>query len=361
MILRGKHALKLTRMLDLFSREDDWLILVNADPDAMAAAMALKRIMAHRTGEVAIARINAITRPDNLAMVRYLRIPMIPWDSTLCAFFSKFALVDSQPHHSIDFAGVPFSLVVDHHPLSAEHPVQAAFCDIEPASGSTSTLFTEYLRTLGIRPGSLLATALQYGIRTDTATFTRKVSEGDMRAYQYLAGHADTALLTRIMRSEYLPGWLKYFSRAFASLHSCGKGHYTFLGMVENPDILVVIADFFTRVHGLTWIAVCGAYMPKAEAKAEPQNEQNGKVVIIFRGDGRTSDVGHFAAERLGDLGSAGGHRNMARAEFPVAAVEGKNIEVFVFKRLERRKPLPLPVQVPIQEPSLDTHHNDPV
>lgn len=342
MALRGKYAPRLAKLLEMFSREDDWLILVTADPDAMAAAMALKRIMSRRTGEVAIARTNAITRPDNLAMVRYLHIPMVPWDNTLCSFFSRFALVDSQPHHNAAFAGIPFSIVIDHHPLVPEHPVNAPYADIEPRLGSTSTLFTEYLRTLGIRPGALLATALQYGIRTDTATFTRKVSEGDMRAYQYLAGHANASLLTRIMRSEYLPGWLKYFSRAFASLHACGRGHYAFLGLVENPDILVVIADFFTRVHGLVWIAVCGVY----RSPGIPENE--GTVVVIFRGDGRTCDVGRLAADRLDSLGSAGGHKAMARAEFPLTAAEGRNIEVFVFKKLEgahrpKREPGGLP------------------
>ena len=38
----------LQTMLDLFHREDDWLIPISADPDAMASAMALKRIMSRR-------------------------------------------------------------------------------------------------------------------------------------------------------------------------------------------------------------------------------------------------------------------------------------------------------------------------
>lgn len=323
----------MTRLLNMLSREEDWLILVNADPDALASAMALKRILAHRAGEVNIARINAITRPDNLAMVRYLRIPLIPWDQTLCGLFHRFALVDSQPHHNAAFAGVPFSLVVDHHPLLPEHASLAStqvpdpLVDIQPDYGATSTLFCEYLRTLGIRPGVTLATALLYGIRTDTGVFTRKTTEADLRAYQSLAKNADTTLLTRITRSEYLPGWIKYFSRAFATLHECGSGRYAYLGQVENPDILVVVADFFTRVHGLRWIAVCGVYGDGSD----PGNET---IVVIFRGDGLSMDMGRFAAERLAHLGSAGGHRAVARAEFPLAQAAGSNVEVFVFKLL---------------------------
>ena len=106
-----KLSSRLTQLLELFNRNDDWLIVINADPDAMASAMALKRIMSHRTGKVTIARINEISRPDNLAMIRYLRIPMLPLTDKLKASYSHFAMVDSQPHHNPAFAGIPFSIL----------------------------------------------------------------------------------------------------------------------------------------------------------------------------------------------------------------------------------------------------------
>ena len=187
-------SVRLAQLLELFNRNEDWLIMVNADPDAMASALALKRILARRAGKVRMARINEITRPDNLAMSRYLRIPLIAWSDTLRPFFQRFALVDSQPHHNPAFADVPFSVVVDHHPLVPEHPVQAAYVDIRPQYGAASAIFAEYLRALRIRPGTRLATALLYGIRTDTGSFTRKVADADIRAYQWLAGHADTEI-----------------------------------------------------------------------------------------------------------------------------------------------------------------------
>lgn len=319
----GRHS-RPQQLLDLLARDEDWLILVNADPDAMASALALKRLFARRAGDVHIARINEIRRPDNLAMVRYLRIPMLRWDSSLCGLFHRFALVDSQPSHSPLFAGIPFSVVIDHHPVTT--PLSIPFVDIRPNAGSTSTIMTEYLRTLRIRPGALLATALQYGIRTDTASFTRHANEQDMRAYQLLAKFANASLLQRIMHSEYLPEWLPYFTRAFSSLHGCSGGGYAFLDIVENPDILVVVADFFTRVHGMAWIAISGVYHDPVKGET---------IVVIFRGDGRL-DLGRFAADRFHSLGSAGGHRTMARAELPLAAAEGRNVEVFLYRNISR-------------------------
>ncbi len=175
-----KLETKLTHLQELFDRAERWLIVINADPDAMASALALKRIMIHRVDDVAIARVNEITRPDNLAMARYLRIPMVKLTPTLSAQFDRFAVVDSQPHHHPSFKDLHFSLVIDHHPLVEEHPVVADFKEIRNEYGATSTIMTEYLYNLGIRPGKLLATALQFGIKTDTASFERAFHDVDM-------------------------------------------------------------------------------------------------------------------------------------------------------------------------------------
>ena len=320
----SKNRKTMQSMLDLFERDDDWLIVINADPDALASALALKRIMAHRVGKVRISHINPITRPDNLAMIRYLGIPLIPYKRDLAGVFAKQAIVDSQPHHNVEFGDLSPAIVIDHHPLSPEHPCLAAYCDIRPSgapgSATTSAILAEYLHALRIRPSVRLATALQYGIRTDTAGFTRITSEFDLRAYFSLGKTADPALLQRIMHSEYLPEWLKYFPRAFSSLHQCGAGRFAFIGEVESPDIPVVVADFFNRVHGLHWVVIGGVHA--------------GIVILTFRGDGRNMDLGHFASQRFGAFGSAGGHRSLARAEFPVEAADGRNLEAFIFRRL---------------------------
>ncbi len=316
---------KLKNWLQTLGKDDNWCILITADPDALASAMALKRILSRRVHSVVIANTNTITRPDNLAMIRYLRIPLVEWQADMKEQFSHFALVDSQPHHHPAFEGINFSVVIDHHPEVAEFPVAAPFIDIRPAIGATSTLLTRYLRFLKIRPGRLLSTALLYGIRTDTAVFERSGTIDDFNAYQWLFHYADNTLLRRITRSEYLRSWLPLFGRAFRSLHPCrGNGAHTHLGDVSNGDLLVAIADFFTRVHGLKWIAVSGVVTDT--------------VVIVFRGDG-SRDIGRLAMACFQDVGTAGGHHALARAEFPLSAIPAKEtVRDFVFQRLAHRR-----------------------
>jgi nanoRNase/pAp phosphatase (c-di-AMP/oligoRNAs hydrolase) len=282
--------------------------------------MALKRIMRHRVHEVAIAKINTVTRPDNMSMTRYTRLKMAQFDSGMLSRFDAFALVDSQPHHNPVFKDMPFSIIIDHHPLP-ETPHPARYCDIRPQYGATSTLMTEYLYNLDIRPGKFLATALQFGIKTDTSSFERHFYDVDLRAYQYLSRFADHNLLSRIARSEFHLRWLDIFAKACTNLYDIGKsGQYVFVGEVDNPDILVNIADFFMRVYEIRWAAVAGQYGDTA--------------VVIFRGDGISCHVGFYASHVFNEIGSAGGHKVMARAEFPVTATGGAELELFIWKRL---------------------------
>lgn len=327
MTRRSEKMLAFRQWRQNLQKDSRWAILINADPDALASAIALKRLMHKRTHCVDILRINEVTRPDNLAMIRYLRIPAKLWQPEKASSFDNFAMVDSQPAHNPAFANLIYDLVIDHHPATHLEGCLSpgAFCDIRVNIGATSSIMTQYLQAARVRPGPLLATALLYGIRTDTAAFERSGGEEDLRAYQWLSHHADNNLLRRISRSEYMRSWLPFFTRAFRSLVDCtAGGAYASLNDVGCADLIVSVADFFTKVHGLKWIAVSGIV---------------GKtIVVIFRGDG-SRDIGRFADACFYDVGTAGGHRNMARAEFPLSEVpEGIKPAEFIFRRLMTRK-----------------------
>ncbi|WP_031480206.1 DHH family phosphoesterase [Maridesulfovibrio frigidus] len=315
---------ELQELLALFKKEERWLIIINADPDSLASAMALKRIMGRKVQEVGIAHINEVKRLDNLAMIHYLRIPARRVIPTLLAQYDKFAIVDSQPHHHPDFAHIKFSVIIDHHPFAAEPYTEAEYSDIRPEYGSNSAMMTEYLYNMKIRPAKLLATALAYGIKTDTQSFERPFIDADIKAFRYLTKYADMDIIKRIMRSEIHPDWLKYFSRAFYNLRRIGPGLYSHLGKVENPDTLVILADFFMRVHDVSWDVVSGIY--------------DDTLVVIFRGDGLRKDMGNMASSLFSEIGSAGGHTAAARAEIPLKALDGADPEGFVIKKLTKGK-----------------------
>mgnify|MGYP002626658547 CR=1 FL=1 len=305
-------------------KQSRFCLLVSADPDALSSAMAMRKLLRKYVQGITICSVNNVTRPDNLAMIRYLRIPLERFSKENMEKFTHFGVIDSQPTHNKQFADCTFSLVIDHHPPTdfAASLTEVNYTYIRKSLGATATIMTKFLRELHDRPGPLLATALLYGIRSDTGAFERSGGEEDLKAYHWLYKYANAMLLRRICRSEYLREWLPLFSRAFRSLQDCpGGGVHVSLKEVKHADLLVSIADFFTKIHGLRWVAVSGVV--------------DRTVVVIFRGDG-ARDMGQMAVQCFAKLGEGGGHKNLARAEFPVSMVpEGMNSVDFVRKQLQ--------------------------
>jgi len=183
---------------------------------------------------------------------------------------------------------------------------------------------------MNIRPGKRLATALLYGLKSDTLSFERNFCDVDVRAFRYLSKYSDPALLRKIVRSEFSFNWLPYFSMAFSRMRLIGEaGLFCYMEDVENPDVLVILADFFMRVQEIGWAILAGLYQDK--------------LVCIFRGHGIKSDMGKFAQKLFSDLGSAGGHKAMARAEIELKNLPApqERVEQFIVSRLNAEKAPP--------------------
>ncbi|MFO7559423.1 MAG: DHH family phosphoesterase [Desulfobacterales bacterium] len=302
---------RLKALYKIFSENDNVLIMISADPDSMASALAVKRLLWRRVSSVTISSINVVDRPDNIAMIRLLKIKMVHIDEISGSTFNRFVILDSQPNHHDLFLRFTYDVVIDHHP---ETGYKALFSDVRPEYGATGSILTEYLKAAGIKPSSKLATGLFHAIKTDTANFQRKAVIEDMQAFQFLFRYANLHLARKIDQSDIRLNQLKYYKKALAGrIMSRGK-IFTHLGGVENPDICVNIADFFMRIESVHWSIVSGIY--------------NETLVIIFRNDGIRKNAGKVSAETFGEFGSAGGHKSAARAEIPVSAFR-KEIKPF--------------------------------
>jgi nanoRNase/pAp phosphatase (c-di-AMP/oligoRNAs hydrolase) len=297
---------KLRHFYDQFSGDDQVLVLINADPDAIASAMAVKRLLWRRVAGVTLSNINTIQRPDNLAMVRLLDVNLVHVDEIKPENYSRFVIVDSQPSHNEAFGAFEFDIVIDHHPVT---DVTAGFVDIREKYGATASILTEYLRAANIKPSVKLATGLFYAIKNDTSNFERAALMEDVRAFQFLFRHANTHLARRIDQTELQMGFLKFFRKALHEKRIRKGKIFAHVGQVPTPDILVLIADFFMRVELVKWSIVSGIH--------------DRKLILVFRNDGLRKNAGKLARERFGNLGSAGGHKSMSRAEMPIENLRG--------------------------------------
>jgi len=299
------HLEKLRRLYEIFHTNDNVLILINADPDAIASAMAMKRILWHHVNTVTISHVNKIVRPDNLAMIRLLSAKIVYFEKIDTKQYNRFVLLDSQPNHHPIFERYSFDVIIDHHP---DTKPEAPFVDIHPQCGANATIMTGYLKAAKIKPTSHLATALFYAIKTDTGNFNRAALTEDVRAFQYLFPLVNIHIIQKLEFSEMRIDFLKYYQIALDAMTIREGKIYVYLGKVSTPDICVSIADFFTRIHSVTWSIVSGTY--------------NNELTLVVRNDGMQRDAGRAIKKAFEKYGSAGGHKSMARAQIPLENIE---------------------------------------
>lgn len=298
---------RVKRLLETVSPEDSLAILIDADPDSMASALAIKRIFWRKVRKAAIYRINEIQRADNLALVRLLKIDQRPISELEPENVTKWAVVDSQPPHHDRFGEREFDVIIDHHPV---HPAsRAAFMDIREHYGANATILTEYLKAAKIRPSMRLATALFYGIKTDTNNFVRGSLTNDVNAFRYLFRYANMNMIKKIESSEMTRKTLKSYETALQKLRFHKDVAWVYMGEVSHPDLLVMIADFFMRLAEANWSMAAGVH--------------EGRLVVILRNVGLRGDAGKTAQRLFEPWGIAGGHRTAARAEMPLERITG--------------------------------------
>jgi nanoRNase/pAp phosphatase (c-di-AMP/oligoRNAs hydrolase) len=255
------------QLLENVSSDDVLGIMINADPDAMSSALALKRLFWHKVKKTVICRVNAIKRSDNLAMIKLLGLQVPYVNRVDTSQVTKWAIVDGQPHHHPRFSKVKFDIIID-------------------------------------------ATALFYGIKTDTANFARASSANDIKGFKYLYPFVNLNIIKKIESSEINKANLAAFQAAFEALEFIGNAAYIHMGEVDDADSLVILADFFLKMAEANWCFVSGIY--------------GHKVIIIVRNAGFRLHAGKLVQRLFGDLGSAGGHRSAARVEIPLEAVMEK-------------------------------------
>jgi nanoRNase/pAp phosphatase (c-di-AMP/oligoRNAs hydrolase) len=292
-----------------FSDADRVLILLHndPDPDAMASGLALRNVLRRTKTTAIIGAIQGVTRPENLRMINLLDIHVEAIAPESLKEYDRIAMVDVQPHY---FGGLidHVDLVIDHHP---EQPgYTAMFKDIRPDYGSTSTILTEHLRAVDVSISERTATAMLYAIKSDTLFFNRSTNRVDLEAFSYLYPLADPTLIRKMEGAEITLERLEYVMKAYRGGALSEQVFCAFLGPSSREDFIPYVADFFLQLEDVKWTIVAGVV--------------NDTLVISVRNLGYTKNAGEFVRRFFADVGSAGGHRAMAKAVIPMRAFRQK-------------------------------------
>ncbi|HSJ33113.1 MAG TPA: DHH family phosphoesterase [Longimicrobiales bacterium] len=302
------------------------LIHNDPDPDAVSSALAVMKLLDGSPDRTPIVTLDPITRPENRRMAELLRISVTQITRDELMRFDRVITVDTQPD-GLQENGRPRFAVIDHHP--PEDDYTAEFSDIRPEYGATATMMTEYLRAADDRLiNTSLATALLFGIRTDTDTLTRGVTAADVAAYAWLQSRADVQLVRRFERPSYSYHAAAAFGDALGGAEYDDELVVSHLGELSDDEshVLADLADFCLTIENVTWVVVSAVI--------------DGELILTIRHTGTGTGAGTLA-RAIADLGGdGGGHATMARAVLSLDVAEdllGGDADAPAVQRLVRR------------------------
>jgi nanoRNase/pAp phosphatase (c-di-AMP/oligoRNAs hydrolase) len=322
-------AKKAERLLSLLTTKKKILIVAhdNPDPDTLASAFALRDLIAKKNQtECTIGYGGIIGRAENRAMIRHLNIPLKNLDEFDPTKFDATILVDSQyktGQSSLPETVVP-NVIIDHHPLQPGTR-QIEFHDVQSRIGATSTILTQYYMALGLEPDPRAATALLYGIKSDTRDLGRETSKHDLEAYLYLYPRANLGLLSKIEYAELPANYFKIYDRAIDGATMFNGTVLSFIGDIDNPDMVAEMADTLIRLEGAS-CALVGGYHDQ-------------KIFVSLRTKNSEIDAGKLVQRVIGKLGPSGGHGSMSAGRIKLETATAKEkaaLERKIVTRLRR-------------------------
>ncbi len=287
----------------------------NPDPDAIGSAVALRKIVNKFGGvKCSIAHGGTIGRGENRALVRYLGLNLLNLNTLDRAKFDIIATVDTQPgtgNNSLP-ADVTPELVFDHHRLRRESR-EADIYDVRPNYGATSTIMTEYLCAAGIEIDMPLATALLYGVRSDTQDLGRETSRADIEAIGVLYPAANKRMLGQIERGSVQREYWQMLAEALSNAVVYGDAAVASLGKVDNPDMIAEVADLLLRDEAINCTICYGFY--------------EDKLLLSVRTDSPEMRADKIARCLVARKGTGGGHLSYAGGQISVASLTHRQIE----------------------------------
>lgn len=272
----------------------------NPDPDCLASAFGLMVLFQKAfKRKVTIAYGGIIGRAENRQFLRRLKIPLTHVQDISFQYYSVICLVDTQPgtgNNSLP-TRVKAQVVIDHHPFKKETG-KCDYFDVRPKYGSSATIVHEYLKKYNVPIDKKLATALFYGLKTDTNNFIRSMTAADISAFNSLFPKVALKTLGAIERPAIPKNYYSNLVRTLQNSRLFQDVLVSHLGSLQNPDGVAEMAEFLLRMENIRWTLCLGEYQDV--------------MYLSVRTSRRGWYAGTIASKMLKGLGSGGGHEKTA-------------------------------------------------
>lgn len=290
--------MKWKALADLLTGHKTYLQTHNfPDPDALASAYGMQQFLKKHGVETQLCYDGNLDTLSAKKMVTEFGIEIYP--AAECTDMKEedyIVTIDGQKYNAnfTDLIGDEVACI-DHHPTFIR--CEYKYSDIRIV-GACSSIVAHYYYESGTDMDTDVATALLYGLRMDTSSMTRGVTELDIEMFSYLYRQADNNKIMRLSVNTMELGDLKAYGAAIENIHIVGMIGFVHIPFNCNDAIIAMISDFILSL-----------------------NEVSGSVIYADRNGGYKFSVrsilddvhaGKLISDALEGIGNGGGHAAMA-------------------------------------------------
>lgn len=268
------------------------------DPDAIASAFGLQVLLENFNIKTIICHHGSVERTATANMMVEFGIEMTT-DEELKDMTPEdyIVIVDSQKGNANirDLIGDEIACI-DHHPV---------FCEVDDYKykdirivGSCSTIIADYYRQYDIDMPESVATALMYGLKSDTRDFKRGVTPLDIEIYAYLYPRSNAQQIRFFQASEIHYDELNAFADSMRKIEIFDGVAFAFLNFNCADAFIATVSDFILDIDAVNFAIV--------------YTRRGNGFKFSVRSEFDDLDAGQIVSEALAGLGTGGGHRSMA-------------------------------------------------
>lgn len=272
------------------------------DPDAIASAFGLQNFLAYHGVPSTLCYDGKIDRLSVKKMLETFGITMFSKNDVPDMTEDDYiVLVDSQKKNSnvTDLIGDEVACI-DHHPIF--FPYNYLYQDIRPV-GSCSCLIASYFQSTDTPISPKCAAALAYGIKMDTADFTRGTTALDTEMLSFLFGHADWDLVSGMYYNTMEFNDLQAYGAAIQNIQIFDRTGFAYIPFNCAPALIAIISDF---ILSLDVVDIAIIYALQTEG-----------IRFSVRSEQKRIHAGNLIARVLKPYGDGGGHPSMAGGMIP--------------------------------------------
>lgn len=307
---------KLNEMIEHIRQDHVYIQTHNfPDPDAISSAFGLQQLLSRRGIRATIVYKGKIDRYNTLKLIELLdiRLENLEDIEEQLSEQDEVILVDAQKGNSniIDMTGTEI-ICIDHHPVFEK--VDYRYADIRPEYGACATLIAQYFFENGIPMDARTATALSYGIRSDTDRLSRGTIKADLEMLYRMYEVSDQSMIHMLENRELYFEDLMAYSKAIESIRVFDRVSFASAG--ENcPEALIAsVSDFMLELVEVEFSVVYAV-------------QKNG-IKLSVRSESGGYDAGRIISRALEGIGNGGGHAAMAGGFIPMIGRENRVREI---------------------------------